>query len=252
VPIRLRRLNRGRQPRPVLASGETSWIAGGRRPFSDYAVGSLVPVVFEGYARVLHPAWASPDAPVRWETVARWSGRKIHPLAQWEPLATPAGDEGAAPFVRPPQTGGLPPGQLAVLWESLARATATPERCFIGIWEGYGWLDLADPGALVELRLDQRTFLVTVGPISLATRVARCGPGGRAVDETPTILWPADHAWFVASDPDLDSTYVGGSRALIGALLAEPGLEAWPVESTDRVTFDSDLINGTAPRLRQR
>jgi hypothetical protein len=59
---------------------DVAWIAEDRRPFSDNTVGSLVPVVFEGYARVLHPAWASPGVPVRWETVAIWAGRRIHSI----------------------------------------------------------------------------------------------------------------------------------------------------------------------------
>jgi hypothetical protein len=236
----------------LLDQVEVGWIAGGRRPFADYAVGSLVPVLFERYARILHPAWASADVAVRWDAVARWSGRTIHALVQWEPLAVPAAEAGAAPFSRPPQTGGLPPRQLAALCERLARATTTPERCFIGIWEGYGWHDLADLGELAELRLDQRTFLVTEGPISLAARLAWGLPGGRPTPVAPTILWPADHAWFVASDPDLDSTYVGGSGLLVDELLADAALEAWPVEPTDRVTFDSDLLNGIGPRLRER
>jgi hypothetical protein len=228
-----------------LGDGEAGWITAGRQSFSDFSIGSLVPVVFERYARILHPAWSGPDMPIRWEGVARWSGRTIHALAQWESLSRPSRATGPRPYVEPPRTGGLPPHQLATLCESLARATSTRERCFIGVWEGYGWLDWADLAASSELRLDQRTFLVSEGPISLAAHVAWRLPGGRRTPEAPTILWPADHAWFVASDTDLDSTYLGGSDALIGSLLTEPGLEAWPVNAADRITFDSDSSNGT-------
>ncbi len=64
----------------------------------------------------------------------------------------------------------------------------------------------------------------------------------------PTLLWPADRAWFVASDPDQDSTYVGGSASLIESLLASPDLEAWPVEADDWVAIGSDEINASAIR----
>jgi hypothetical protein len=48
----------------------------------------------------------------------------------------------------------------------------------------------------------------------------------------------------VASEVLLDSTFVGGSASLIDAILADPNLESWPAQPTDRVTWDSDLING--------
>jgi hypothetical protein len=119
------------------------------------------------------------------------------------------------------------------------------------VWEGYGWLPLSDHAAARELRLDQRTFLVIEGSIAGATAVGSRYWNGPFQPEPPTLIWPADRAWFVASDPDLDSTYVGGSTAMIEALLATPGLEAWPIGSTDRVTLDSDTINGIPPDARR-
>ena len=232
-----------RQRRPPLDAAEADWISGGRRPFRDYSVGSLVPVVFERYARVFHPAWSSPGSPVRWASVAEWSGRAIHPLAQWTPLSR-ATTSRPAPFAAVPRTGGLPPGQLVDLLKVLGSATTTPDRCYVGVWEGCGWLDLADPGLVAELRLEQRTLLVQEGALDLACRVGWRSSVGELVPEAPTIFWPADHAWFVASDPDLDSTYVGGSGRLIETILRHPGLEAWPIGPADRVTFDSDTING--------
>jgi hypothetical protein len=229
--------------RPLVNDEDAGWIGHARRPFDAYAVGSLVPVVFEQYARVLHPAWAGPDAPVQWNAVAAWSGRTLHALAQWDFVSRPLGEIRAPrPFVQPPRPGGLPPHELERLCSVLAACTSTADRCFLGIWEGYGGLPLSEWASGSELRLDQRTFLVTEGPISTATRVDRRDPGA-LLPEPPTLMWPADRAWFVASDVDLDSTYVGGSEDLIAAVLAEPGLEAWPANSTDRVSIDSDSIN---------
>ncbi len=248
----LRRWGRDRKDRPTLADEDDGWIGAARRPFSDYSVGSLVPIVFDRYARVLHPAWSAPDAPVRWDAVARWSGRTIHALAQWELVSRPLGEaRPGCPFVQEPSTGGLPPQQLGLLCEVLATATSTPDRCFIGVWEGYGWRDWADLPAASELRLDQRTFLVHRGSIETAGRIGWQGRTGGFVAEAPTLMWPADRAWLVASDPDLDSTYIGDSEDLIAALLAEPSLEAWPVNPADRVSIDSDAINGMqcSPRL---
>jgi hypothetical protein len=223
---------------------DIAWIASRRRPFHDFTVGTLVPVVFDRYARVLHPAWAAHGVPVRWATVATWAGREVHSLAQWDFLSRPRVEpRGPSPFVAEPDTNGLPPGHLATLCALLAAQTNTPDRCFIGVWEGYGWLADSEWSAAPLLVLDQRTFLVRGGPIDLAMAVGWRGPNRTFVAEPPTILWPADRAWLVASDPDLDSTYVGGPDALIESLLGHRDLEAWSAEPDDLVAIGSDAIN---------
>ena len=50
-------------------------------------------------------------------------------------------------------------------------------------------------------------------------------------------------AWCVATEIDLFCTYVGGSRALIDALLADERLEVWEAHLDDPITYDSDLLN---------
>jgi hypothetical protein len=230
--------------RPIAGGVDTSWIIGGVMPFETYSVGSHVPVLFERFARVLHPAWAAPGVPIRWDAIAARSGRTSHPLAQFVPLSRPAGGIAeAAPFVSAPNKGGLPPVILEPLCELLAAHTQTPDQCYVGIWEGYGGLGLASPA--IRLRLPQRTHLIFGGPIAEVGRIGWTLSAGSRVQEPPGIIWPADRAWFVASEVDLDSTFVGGSAGLIGAILADPRLESWPAEPTDRVTWDSDLINGS-------
>lgn len=218
-------------------------MAGNRLPFGDYAVGSLVPVVFERYARVLHPAWSPARKPLRWDLAAAWADRTMHALAQWEDLSTPvSGVDQAPPFVAPPDTGGLPHASLAALCEVLAAHTGTPDRCFVGVWDGYGWPGEAWPGSEV-LDLENRSFLVRRGPLSLALDIGLRPPFDRVPSVPPTLMWPADRKWFVASDTDLDSTYLGGSSLLVDALLRCPELEVWPVTATDRVDAGSDRIN---------
>jgi hypothetical protein len=151
--------------------------------------------------------------------------------------------KGPAPFVADPDTGGLPRGQLHALLRVLERYTTTSDQCFIGCWEGYGWPDASAWVSAPRLELDQRAFLVREGPIGLVDEVGRRSPEGHFFVEPPTIVWPADRAWFVASDPDLDSTYVGGSAALIAELLECAELEAWAVAPDDLVAIVSDEIN---------
>ena len=241
-------IRRPQQPdlRPRLPLADVAWIAEGRRTFDDYAVGSLVPVVFEAYARVLHPAWAPSerkDTTLRWATVAAWSGRTIHALAQWGSLSDPAtAADPVPPFEAPPDKDGLDPVGLSTLCDVLAVHTRTPDDCFIGVWEGYGWpvQEWAGPDVL---DLENRSYLVRRGPLALALEVGWRPFPDRLLVEPPSLVWPADRAWFVASDTDLDSTYLGGSAALIEALLEHSGLEVWPVAATDLITFDSDRIN---------
>jgi hypothetical protein len=228
----------------ALHDDEGGWIAVARRPFSDYSVGSLVPVVFERFARVLHPATAKGNAPVRWHRVAAWSGRRIHALAQWEAVSRPLRNVvSERPFVREPESGGLRGTDLAALIEHLAAHTTTADDCYVGIWHGFGWLDRADLASTMELRLDQRTVLVRRGPIRTAHEVGWRHRDGTFVSEAPTLMWPADRSWFVAGDVDLDSTYLGGSTDLINSLLADPSLEVWEVGSADAITISSDLVN---------
>ncbi|MTE24220.1 hypothetical protein [Microbacterium sp. ZXX196] len=52
---------------------------------------------------------------------------------------------------------------------------------------------------------------------------------------SPSLVWPDDRAWVLASEIDLDSTIVAGSEELIAALVADPGLEA------HRIPEDADL-----------
>jgi hypothetical protein len=69
-------------------------------------------------------------------------------------------------------------------------------------------------------------------------------PGGQSFDpQSPNLFWPADKAWCVATEIDLDSTYVGGSAALIAAILSDERLEAFPADVTDDITAGSDEIN---------
>jgi hypothetical protein len=63
------------------------------------------------------------------------------------------------------------------------------------------------------------------------------------VREAPNLLWPADHAWFMASEVDFDSTLVGGSAQLIQAIIGSPALEALAIEPAASLTWSADKIN---------
>jgi hypothetical protein len=264
-----------------------SWIEETIGPFGD-GVRALVPPVFEAYARILHPAWAADQTPVRWATVAAWSGGAAHAMAEFEPMAHERGRPSVPrPFTAPPYHGVLPPATLDALSDVLARHTTTPDRCHFGLWEGYGWIGwmAVEMRPAAKLGLPNRTYLLFEGPLAAISDLgwradlSDGSPRMRALDrrpigfqerarafvwpnktervshrppapsaatlhrESPNLIWPADRSWFVASEIDLDSTFVGGSTELINELLADSRLEAWPASPADPVTADSDVLN---------
>lgn len=92
-----------------------------------------------------------------------------------------------------------------------------------------------------KVELPGRSYLLYQGPIEGA--LAFSAPSF----QTPNLWWPADHSWCVASEIDLDWTYVGGATALIQDLLHNRSLEAVPVEPDDSCAFQ--LAAADAPTL---
>ncbi len=157
--------------------------------------------------------------------------------------------------------GELVQPHLDRLTRYLTAATSTPDVVWLLVWSGYG------VGVLFERTGEPRRVLG-----ALRRRVARCrrqpadqGRGsameispslagsGRTyilhrgmIDDTvateqhgphatpPSFWWPQDHAWFVSTDIDVPSTYVGGPASLVDALLADNVLEVFPADLADR------------------
>ena len=51
----------------------------------------------------------------------------------------------------------------------------------------------------------------------------------------PNFWWPEDRAWFVSTEVDGESTYLGGSGPLIDRVVSDPGLESAPARLEDWV-----------------
>lgn len=189
---------------------------------------------FAAYARVLHPA-SLDERPVRWAAVAAAHGRAMTPGTKWHELI------GAEPFYHNdseyglpgvwdehPAEGPTPPDVAHALIPVLARHTRTPERCWFGLWEGYGRRDF---GRIRTFRTPGRQEVLLSGTLADAVSPAAHDP----FDELPDLWWPEDRAWCLGGDVDLVSTYIGGSRTLIADLLTTPELEAHPVSPDDPV-----------------
>lgn len=146
---------------PRAAQGDevdaARWWLARRHPVAEGDVSSVVTGGFEAYARILHPAsrmgtGSGKRVEVRWAEVAAWSGRRLHPLAQFDSLRA-SSDCAAAPFDSAPEIGPLPAAQATALVEVLSAFSGGPQPdCWFAVWDGYGWLHPGDWGSYAPLR----------------------------------------------------------------------------------------------------
>ncbi|MGP5073865.1 hypothetical protein ACTXI0_15855 [Arthrobacter rhombi] len=61
--------------------------------------------------------------------------------------------------------------------------------------------------------------------------------------QSPSILWPDDHAWVLATEIDFDSTLIAGTARLIRELERTPGLEVLPIHTGAGLSCEGDAIN---------
>ncbi|RJL24829.1 hypothetical protein [Bailinhaonella thermotolerans] len=90
-----------------------------------------------------------------------------------------------------------------------------------------------------KVELPGREYILLEGPLD----AVREPDWDEIWSQAPNLFWPDDRAWCVNVEIDLDSAYLGGPAALVEDLLADPRLEAFPVEITDPITFGSDDVN---------
>jgi hypothetical protein len=130
--------------------GAADWVKSRMGPDGPFTVTSVVPAGFEGYARILHPAQgpAPADRVVRWAEIAAWSGLPLRAGSQFHSVALPRQRPAQpVPWSGQPEQGTLYPPDAAVLASILRGWTATPDKCWFCLWDGYGY----GPGQSVTL-----------------------------------------------------------------------------------------------------
>ncbi|MFD9032280.1 hypothetical protein ACFVZW_14195 [Streptomyces sp. NPDC059567] len=234
----------GREPAPapygrlrveVEDLAPARWLTERRPGHGDFGtVAGVVAPGFPAYARVLHPA-SLDERPVRWDVAAAAQGRKVDALTDWHEVI------GAERFYQNLHEYGLPgvwdehpaegptPDDVArAVIPVLARYTSTPERCWYGLWDGYGRREW---GGVPTFPTPERDEILLSGPLADVVSPELLDEFA----ELPDLWWPQDRAWCVGGDVDLVSTYVGGSEELIAELLVAPGLEVHRVAAGDAV-----------------
>jgi hypothetical protein len=219
------------------------WLIDNLRSFAEN-VGSLVPAGFEAYARVFHPA-AIGGVAVSWAEVARANHKLAHPQMQFNRLIGYASryDSGypnrqLGVFDEAPKVGVLPRDVAARLTPTLAGHTTVADRCWFAVWDGRGGLDPAFHDR-PTFQLPCRNYHLARGPLAAAAQSVGSPPRHLSAN----LWWPDDHAWCVATEIDLDSTYLGASEACIEELVANSELEVLRLSLTAGITAHSDTLN---------
>ncbi len=263
---------------PLRDCSVGEWIAPRLGPFGG-AVESVVPRGFDAYARVLHPVTDARGEPSSWVTVCQSTGRQPHALMQWHAIAgvTVTERDGVSEQSMlwdgdEPDQGNLEEPALTALFDVLIQHTEPGTECYFALWDGWGFADSPAYTTFIEVRRPRwlrwlwpkarpglaprpSSFEVLTGPRlrhphrdyllfsgQLETAIAT-GFDVRFGTQSPNLCWPADQTWCVATEIDFDSTLVAGSTSLIDDVLADPTLEAWPVQPRDSLTHDGDTLN---------
>jgi hypothetical protein len=213
-----------------------AWIGPRLHPFAQ-DIGSVIPQGFEAYARLFHPVPVDDSRRERWSDVAARTGRIVHSEMQFHMIAAPRGQTPSVDYNRAnqPRMGTLRLEQRRILVEHLKSATSTPDHCWFAMWEGFG--GLSDGNVRERVELPGRNYLLYTGAID------RVLESPFPYDQSPNLWWPEDRAWFVATEIDFDSTFVGGDDGLIAALVTDKRLEALPITLSTRADAAADRVN---------
>jgi len=219
-----------------------------RKRSTGTPVGSVIPNVFEEYARVFHPAEDNKSRRiVRWNEVADWSGRSVHPEMQWEAICQPVSSNLAPkPWSNPPLLGQCPRDVLIPLIELLSVHTISSQRCWVCFWEGYAGIHEAIQRinkTVPRIQLPGRSYYLLNVPLDKIAKGVFINKYGHE-PLIPSLWWPDDHTWCVATEIDFRWTYVSGSQVCINELLADTRLENLATKPQHRGDYLSDVVNG--------
>jgi len=144
---------------------------------------------------------------------------------------------------------------FAVIASIGERHTSTPDRAWFAVWEGHGfanatthiaWQEPFDDtnrqareqelsrlhdedarrNAAIRASLRQvptfdlphHSYYLLTGPVWAATHLTDPGSASGARWRNPDLFWPDDRRWFVATDADFWSLYIGGDHGFITEL----------------------------------
>jgi hypothetical protein len=227
---------------PARDLSPAEWIVADLKTFAKSVI-SLVPSGFPSYVRIFHPAWRDPYSrqPVRWAEIAAANGTSVTPAMQLHALAHDLrylheGQPGV--YAAAPTEGSLPDEVVTPLIEVLAAHTTTAEKCWFAFWNGFGGTR-ADVRSAPTFTIPGRTYHLLTGPLEAARESAVLPP----FSQSPNLWWPDDRVWCVATEIDLNTTYIGCDDPCRQAILKEPALEALLIDAAAGIDWRSDPVN---------
>ncbi|MGO2051472.1 hypothetical protein CQ010_02645 [Arthrobacter sp. MYb211] len=127
-----------------VSATQGQWIIDSCATADQLTVVAQVPVGYERYARILHPAYDEFDQPVKWGTVASSRGHILtaadlfETVAGWDAQGNPAAEDAW-------EETDLPVDELPVeQWQALVkqlRAATEQEKFVVGLWGGYAFIE---------------------------------------------------------------------------------------------------------------
>ncbi len=155
-----------------------------------------------------------------------------------------------------------------------ARYTSTPNRAWFAVWEGHGFdvgntpTERPNPAFTQEhhptpdheraaprdehrlrktpiaatleqiprFKLTNRAYYLMEGPVTAIDGLRYPGDDGW---RNPDLLWPDDHRWFVATDVDFWSLYVGGDNDLVAELANSVRTYSQPIGLNSRLEIEN-------------
>ena len=249
---------------PSTDPSPLEWWAG--QVIAGKRVRSWLPDVFERYARILHPAYVREETPqgivhrlVTWSELARWSGKPLTTETCIDDLFLRSDGLSWSERGAPPTQGRLDPQCLRRLVNILAPAPDTAEDVWFLVWGGLGRGLLGYiPRGYAEIEVNPswrgtgRTYLLFHGALFASAEKDEGNQHGvpiRPMPKPPSFWWPMDRRWFVSTDIESYSTYVGGSATLVDRLLEDDVLEAVAVSLDD--LYDPCVGEGNEDREEQ-
>jgi hypothetical protein len=221
-------------PQGVEWIGDVSaadWFIATLQPWSTDGVrlASFMPAGFEAYVRVFHPfrdpAGVGPSRP--WRDVAAEAGVVLGPGTTVRDVDDLSDQD------RLPREGSIPDEICGSLLQILIPRTSTPDVCWFALWSGLGTFtdeEYAAPQIHEPHGNSGRSYLLFRGPVEAA-----CSFEPRGWNYTPSFWWPDDRSWAAVTEIDGTSTYVGGARDAIEAILTASDLETIEVDRDGRI-----------------
>ena len=141
-------------------------------------------------------------------------------------------------WISGPAEGVLEPAQARKLLPLLETETNEPENCWFGIWNGFQFRSIEESRAPL-FDAPNRSWRLYQGSLR---SIDKSFDDSDLFHHPANFVWPNDRSWCLATEIDLEASYLGGSSKLISAVLEQSELDVIPVEPRDRPVWLANLL----------